>query len=140
MKDHYLKLVDVNLSFFSVKLDKNEANIEILNMDNGDKVCTININNIITLQYQNNIDEEDILPAYIGELEILKNSDDNVYYLKIQGWLDLSLVCVNCSISYPYTIQLFIKIFRPKKGENLCLYFLLLKFKGDNSEPDLILG
>ena len=104
MKDHYLKLVDVNLSFFSVKLDKNEANIEILNMDNGDKVCTININNIITLQYQNNIDEEDILPAYIGELEILKNSDDNVYYLKMQGWVDLSLVCVNCSICYPYTI------------------------------------
>ena len=140
MKDHYLKLVDVNLSFFSVKLDKNEANIEFLNMDNGDKVCTININNIITLQYQNNIDAADILPAYIGELEILKNSDDNVYYLKMQGWLDLSLVCVSCSISYPYTIQLFIKILRPKKGENLCLYFLLLKFNGDNSEPNLILG
>ena len=104
MKDNYLKLVDVNLSFFSIKLDKNEAIIEILNMDNGEEVCTININNIITLQYQNNIDEEDILPAYIGELEILKNSDDNVYYLKMQGWVDLSLVCVNCSISYPYTI------------------------------------
>ena len=104
MKDHYLKLVDVNLSFFSVKLDKNEANIEILNMDNGDKVCTININNIITLQYQNNIGEEDILPAYIGELEILKNLDNQVFYLKMQGWVDLSLVCVNCSISYPYTI------------------------------------
>ena len=103
MKDNYLKLVDVNLSFFSVKLDKNEAIIEILNMDNGEEVCTININNIITLQYQNNIDEDDILPAYIGELEILKNLDNEVFYLKMQGWVDLSLVCVNCYINYPYT-------------------------------------
>ncbi|QYN47084.1 hypothetical protein [Gilliamella sp. ESL0405] len=103
MKDHYLKLVDVNLSMFSINLDKNEVIIEILNMDNGSEVCTININNIITLQYQNNIDEKDILPAYIGELEISKNLDNRLYYLKMQGWVDLSLVSANCSINYPHT-------------------------------------
>lgn len=103
MKDQCLKLVDVNLSMFSVNLDKNEVIIEILNMDNGSEVCTININNIITLKYQNNIDEEDILPAYIGEIKISKNLDNGIYYLKMQGWVDLSLVSTNCSINYPHT-------------------------------------
>ena len=105
MKNRYLKLVDVNLSLFYIDLEKNKVFIEILNMDNGSEVCTINANNIKELQYKNNIDEKDILPAFIGELEISKSLNNEIYYLKMQGWVDVFLVCANCTINYPHTIQ-----------------------------------
>ena len=105
MKNRYLKLVDVNLSLFSIDSKKKKVFIEILNMDNGSEVCTINITNIMELQYKNNIDEKDILPAFIGELEISKSLNNEIYYLKMQGWVDVFLVCANCTINYPHTIQ-----------------------------------
>lgn len=104
MKNRYLKLMNVNLSLFYIDLEKNKVFIEILNMDNGSEVCIINATNIMELQYKNNIDEKDILPAFIGELAISKNLDNEVYYLKMQGWVDVFLVCANCTINYPHTI------------------------------------
>ncbi|NUF26955.1 hypothetical protein GA0061081_10248 [Gilliamella bombicola] len=101
MQDYILKLIDINLSLFSLELDKNFIIMEILNMDNGDEVCTILINNIIDLKYKNNIDEHNILPAYIGELEISKNPETGYYYLKMQGWIDMTLTSSICSIKYP---------------------------------------
>ncbi|OCG19667.1 MULTISPECIES: hypothetical protein [unclassified Gilliamella] len=101
MKDDNLKLVDVNLSRFDLDLNQNLIILEILNMNDGGEICTIKINTIIDLKYENNIDEDDILPVYIGELEISKNIDTAYYHLKMQGGIDLSITSLHCFISYP---------------------------------------
>ncbi|WP_392564733.1 hypothetical protein RHO13_04810 [Orbus wheelerorum] len=100
MKNIILELKDVNLSQFFIELDKNKITIEVLNMTNGDEVCTIMIENIMTLKYENNIDEDEILPAYLGELKISQNIETNNFHIEMQGWVDSFIDAKSCFINY----------------------------------------
>lgn len=101
MKDCILELSDFNLSMFSLALEKNEVFIELLNMYDGGVICEIKLNNIIGLKYIDSMNDEAVLPAYMGELAILKEKNTGIYHLEMHGWLDFSLTSLSCSISYP---------------------------------------
>lgn len=69
-------------------------------MTDGNEVCTIIIENIISLKYTNEIDNNDILPTYIGELTILQNPLTNNFNIEMLGWIESYIEAKNCTIRY----------------------------------------
>ena len=88
-----LKLEDINLSLLEFSLNGNTVSVELLNMHDGEVVAELYFNGIIKMNYQG-MDDSEILPAYIGEIEVLHekgNTEDALFHLKMCGWLDLTL-------------------------------------------------
>lgn len=107
-----LKLEDVNLSELNINIGNSSVFIELLDMYQGEEICTIKLQDIVKINYLNFMGEEDFLPAYIGKIEInfgyvarpelanyyVNDEDKELFVIAFEGSLDIEILCTKCEV------------------------------------------